>query len=188
MLVLYLSAVSTSTVSPVRSSVKSPSMIAGPLCTFESRTSQIFLMEPAHMFQILDELFDASGPQSKAVILAHNSHVGDARHSEMEARGEYNVGQLCREAYGAGAYLFGFWKPTAARLPLRVRRVLLLDGSYYCSSPAGHRASPGNARLSRSASDARSSIGSMLAEEQQRFIAYAPPPDIRPSNGEAYQC
>ena len=84
------------------------------------------------MFQILDELFDASGPQSKAMILAHNSHVGDARHSEMEARGEYNVGRLCREAYGAGAYLFGFWKPTAARLPLRVRRVLLLDGSYYC--------------------------------------------------------
>jgi protein-L-isoaspartate(D-aspartate) O-methyltransferase len=50
----------------------------------------------------------ARGPQAKAVVWEHNSHIGDARATEMSARGELNVGQLCREAYGAGAYLIGF--------------------------------------------------------------------------------
>jgi protein-L-isoaspartate(D-aspartate) O-methyltransferase len=61
-----------------------------------------------HMFDTLSELRRAGGPQARAVVWEHNSHIGDARATEMSARGELNVGQLCREAYGAEAYLVGF--------------------------------------------------------------------------------
>ncbi|MFL5621109.1 MAG: erythromycin esterase family protein [Gemmatimonadaceae bacterium] len=44
----------------------------------------------------------------KIVIWAHNSHLGDARATEMGARGELNVGQLIRQKYGPAAVLVGF--------------------------------------------------------------------------------
>jgi erythromycin esterase-like protein len=56
----------------------------------------------------LSELLRARGPQAKAVVWAHNSHLGDARHTEMSARGELNLGQLCREHYGSQIYSVGF--------------------------------------------------------------------------------
>ncbi|MDH3476530.1 MAG: erythromycin esterase family protein, partial [Rhodospirillales bacterium] len=61
-----------------------------------------------HMFDTLDSLLAYLGPQAKAVIWAHNSHIGDAKATEMAARGEHNLGQLCREAFGERAYLIGF--------------------------------------------------------------------------------
>jgi protein-L-isoaspartate(D-aspartate) O-methyltransferase len=61
-----------------------------------------------HMFDTLGALLDHYGPDSKAVIWAHNSHLGDASATEMGTRGEFNVGQLCREKFGSGAYLIGF--------------------------------------------------------------------------------
>jgi erythromycin esterase-like protein len=62
-----------------------------------------------HMFETLERLLDAHGPGSKAVVWAHNSHIGDARHTEMgSARGELNIGQLCRERFGDQAALIGF--------------------------------------------------------------------------------
>jgi erythromycin esterase-like protein len=42
------------------------------------------------------------------VVWAHNSHVGDARATEMGKRGELNIGQLARERYGRDAVLVGF--------------------------------------------------------------------------------
>jgi protein-L-isoaspartate(D-aspartate) O-methyltransferase len=61
-----------------------------------------------HMFQTLSSLLDFHGPQSKAVVWEHNSHVGDASATEMAARGELNIGQLSRQQFKAGAYLVGF--------------------------------------------------------------------------------
>jgi protein-L-isoaspartate(D-aspartate) O-methyltransferase len=61
-----------------------------------------------HMFDTLQRLLESHGPDSRAVVWAHNSHVGDARATEMGRMGEHNVGQLCREAYGDAAYLIGF--------------------------------------------------------------------------------
>lgn len=61
-----------------------------------------------HMFETLDNLLAFHGPTSKTVVWAHNSHIGDATATEMGARGEHNVGQLCREAFGEQAYLIGF--------------------------------------------------------------------------------
>lgn len=62
-----------------------------------------------HMFETLENLLEARGPDAKAVVWAHNSHIGDARATEMgTARGELNLGQLCRERWGDAAALIGF--------------------------------------------------------------------------------
>ncbi|MCV0397228.1 MAG: protein-L-isoaspartate(D-aspartate) O-methyltransferase [Rhizobiaceae bacterium] len=62
-----------------------------------------------HMFETLDHVLAASGPEAKAVVWAHNSHIGDARHTEMgRVRDELNIGQLCRERFGADAASIGF--------------------------------------------------------------------------------
>jgi len=66
-------------------------------------------LRDTHMFETLQHVLEARGPQAKAVVWAHNSHIGDARHTEMGSmRGELNIGQLCREHYGDAAALIGF--------------------------------------------------------------------------------
>lgn len=65
-------------------------------------------LRDTHMFDTLEHVLVARGPNSKAVVWAHNSHIGDARYTEMGAiRGELNIGQLCREHYGEAARLIG---------------------------------------------------------------------------------
>jgi erythromycin esterase-like protein len=61
-----------------------------------------------YMFETLKTLLDSRGPESRAIVWAHNSHVGDATATEMSARGEFNIGQLCREEFGDQAYSIGF--------------------------------------------------------------------------------
>jgi protein-L-isoaspartate(D-aspartate) O-methyltransferase len=61
-----------------------------------------------HMYDTLEALLHADGERAKAVVWEHNSHIGDARYTEMSSRGELNIGQLVREAYGAQCYLIGF--------------------------------------------------------------------------------
>jgi erythromycin esterase-like protein/predicted phosphoribosyltransferase len=62
-----------------------------------------------HMFDTLQHILAWAGPDKKAVVWAHNSHVGDARFTDMGTeRGELNIGQLCRQEYGADAALIGF--------------------------------------------------------------------------------
>lgn len=65
-------------------------------------------LRDSHMFETLKNLLAFHGPDSKAVVWAHNSHVGNAAATEMAARGEHNIGQLCRQAFGDDAYLVGF--------------------------------------------------------------------------------
>ena len=61
-----------------------------------------------HMFDTLRSVLAFRGPESKAVIWEHNSHIGDARATQMSARGEFNIGQLVRQKYPDEAYLIGF--------------------------------------------------------------------------------
>jgi protein-L-isoaspartate(D-aspartate) O-methyltransferase len=61
-----------------------------------------------HMFDTLERLFDFHGSGSKGIVWAHNSHVGDAAFTEMGARGEFNIGQLCRTRFADSAFLLGF--------------------------------------------------------------------------------
>jgi len=58
-------------------------------------------LRDTHMFETLDHVLQARGAGAKAVVWAHNSHIGDARHTAMGAiRDELNIGQLCRERFG----------------------------------------------------------------------------------------
>ncbi|MCG7347590.1 erythromycin esterase family protein [Sphingomonas sp. ACRSK] len=62
-----------------------------------------------HMADTLELLLQRKGPDAKAVVWAHNSHVGDARRTDMgQSRGELNLGQLVRERYDGAACLIGF--------------------------------------------------------------------------------
>ena len=66
-------------------------------------------LRDSHMFETLNELFaHLDSGSAKIVVWAHNSHLGDARATEMSARGELNVGQLVRERFGRRAYAIGF--------------------------------------------------------------------------------
>lgn len=53
-----------------------------------------------HMDDTLARLLDRYGPDARAVVWAHNTHVGDARATDMAELGEVNIGQLARERYG----------------------------------------------------------------------------------------
>lgn len=94
-----------------------------------------------HMAETLDELLahlQRQGRPAKVVVWAHNSHIGDARATEMGEHGELNLGQLMRERHGEAARLLGFttysgsviaasdWGGIAERKPVRPA----LAGSY----------------------------------------------------------
>ena len=65
-------------------------------------------LRDSHMFDTLRAVMQHRGPAAKAVVWAHNSHIGDAAATEMSARGEYNIGELCRKAFGDKSYRIGF--------------------------------------------------------------------------------
>jgi erythromycin esterase-like protein len=62
-----------------------------------------------HMFDTLERLLAHRGPRSKAVVWAHNSHIGNAEFTEMgQVRGEHNIGQLAHNRFDDKAALIGF--------------------------------------------------------------------------------
>lgn len=68
-------------------------------------------LRDSHMADTLDALMkhlSEQGDYPKAVVWAHNSHLGDARWTDMGQRGEHNIGQLVRERHGKNATLVGF--------------------------------------------------------------------------------
>jgi erythromycin esterase-like protein/predicted phosphoribosyltransferase len=64
-----------------------------------------------HMAETLDALVGhlerTRGP-TKVIVWAHNSHLGDARATELGQAGELNLGQILRERYGRQVLLVGF--------------------------------------------------------------------------------
>jgi len=91
-------------------------------------------LRDSHMAETLESLLvhlQGRGRSSKVVVWAHNSHVGDARATELGKEGELNLGQLVRERFGAEATLIGFstyhgavtaasdWGQPAQRMPVR---------------------------------------------------------------------
>ena len=64
-----------------------------------------------HMVEILEALLghlSTARKPARIVVWAHNSHLGDARSTEMGLQGEWNVGQLARERHGSLVYSLGF--------------------------------------------------------------------------------
>jgi erythromycin esterase-like protein len=76
-------------------------------------------------------ILDAKGPNSKAIVWAHNSHIGNAAFTDMgQNRDEINIGQLTKEKFGHSARLIGFGTHTGTVAaaddwdePMQVKRV-----------------------------------------------------------------
>jgi erythromycin esterase-like protein len=98
-------------------------------------------LRDTHMMETLEALLkygERTSGRTRAVVWAHNSHLGDARATQMAQAGEINLGQLVREAHGADARLIGFtthtgtvtaasnWDEPAQRMRVRPS----LPGSY----------------------------------------------------------
>jgi erythromycin esterase-like protein len=84
-----------------------------------------------HMTETLSRLVRLHGPEAKAIVWAHNTHVGDARFTDMAGAGMVNIGQLVRDAQADdGVVLVGFgsyaghviagreWEGPMERMPL----------------------------------------------------------------------
>jgi erythromycin esterase-like protein len=62
-----------------------------------------------HMMETLDRLLKFHGKGAKGIVWEHNTHIGDARATDMKRAGMVNIGQLAREEYGINqVYLVGF--------------------------------------------------------------------------------
>jgi erythromycin esterase-like protein len=76
---------------------------------FRSR-DESWNLRDRHMTETLVELLNflgAGGRPARMIVWAHNSHLGDARATELGDRGELNVGQLVRDRFGTDAVLIG---------------------------------------------------------------------------------
>jgi erythromycin esterase-like protein len=68
-------------------------------------------LRDTHMMESLVSLADHLGKRgapAKIIVWAHNSHLGDARATQMSERGELNLGQLVRQRFGKEVVLIGF--------------------------------------------------------------------------------
>jgi erythromycin esterase-like protein len=70
--------------------------------------SESWNLRDRHMFGTLQALLAHRGDGAKAVVWAHNSHVGNAAATAMGWQGQFNIGELCRMAHGDEAVLIGF--------------------------------------------------------------------------------
>ena len=61
-----------------------------------------------HMVQALEKLMEYHGHKARAIVWEHNTHIGDARATDMAEEGMVNVGQLLREKHGDDVYAIGF--------------------------------------------------------------------------------
>jgi erythromycin esterase-like protein len=88
-------------------------------------------LRDTHMFETLNMILDAKGPTSKAIVWAHNSHIGNAAFTDMGMhREELNIGQLTKEKFDAKARLIGFGTHTGTVAaaddwdgPMKIKRV-----------------------------------------------------------------
>jgi erythromycin esterase-like protein len=83
---------------------------------FEGRVSSWNLRDQ-HMVETLEALakhLDARYGRTKLVVWAHNSHLGDARATDMGDAGEWNVGQLVRERWPGESFNVGFTTHTGS--------------------------------------------------------------------------
>lgn len=61
-----------------------------------------------HMAETIKSLLEHRGSSSKIIVWAHNTHVGDARFTDMPSRGRSNLGEMLRKDFGNGVFIVGF--------------------------------------------------------------------------------
>lgn len=53
-----------------------------------------------HMQETLERLLKFHGRNARAIVWEHNTHIGDARATDMAAEGMFNIGELARKRFG----------------------------------------------------------------------------------------
>ncbi|OXM83856.1 erythromycin esterase family protein [Paenibacillus rigui] len=61
-----------------------------------------------HMIDVLEKLMEFYGAGARSIVWAHNTHIGDARATDMIEEGMVNIGQLLREKHSGNVYAIGF--------------------------------------------------------------------------------
>lgn len=152
-----------------------------------------------HMSDTLDRLVDHHGPGSKAIVWAHNTHIGDARATDMAAAGMVNLGQLVRERHSdEGVVLAGFgsqhgsviagreWGSPMERMPVPDARpgsweaILHRAGKRDCLLRFGRQITPPEFFTPRS----HRAIGVVYNPERERLGNYVP--SVLPSRYDAF--
>ena len=110
------------------------------------RTISSWNLRDRHMVDTLNALvsyLDRLQPPAKVVVWAHNSHVGDARATQMGHAGEWNIGQLVRQQYGNACRTIGLttytgtvtaasgWDSPAERKQVRPARPDSFEGLFH---------------------------------------------------------
>ncbi|WP_291135706.1 erythromycin esterase family protein [Erythrobacter sp.] len=123
-----------------------------------------------HMFATLQALLAHGGDTTKAVVWAHNSHIGNAAATAMGWRGEFNIGELCRMAHGEECVAIGFGtdRGTVAaasewggQMEVKTVRPARIDSWEHAFRHAG---------FARSLTDWRSPARRALAEQLRRTL------------------
>ncbi|KAG8939495.1 hypothetical protein FRC04_006271 [Tulasnella sp. 424] len=128
-------------------------------------------LRDTHMFNTLSRLLEErsrTGRVAKAVVWAHNSHIGDARFTGMGTQnGELNIGQLCRERFGDEAVLIGLGTHTGTVAaahewdrPMQIMRVRK-------SRPDSYEALMHEAGIDRFLLDLRQENGTPMTEREK---------------------
>ncbi|WP_102347688.1 erythromycin esterase family protein [Bacillus sp. Marseille-P3661] len=77
--------------------------------TMVTNDSESWNIRDRHMVEALDHIGNFYGQSAKGIVWEHNTHIGDARATDMADEGMVNVGQLTREKYGpTNVYSIGF--------------------------------------------------------------------------------
>lgn len=104
-------------------------------------------LRDSYMFETIQALLAHHGENSRGIVWAHNSHIGDARATDRRLRDELNIGQLCREHFATDAYLIGFGTNTGTVAaannwaePMEVKQLnpVLAESYEYLCHATGH--------------------------------------------------
>jgi erythromycin esterase-like protein len=142
-----------------------------------------------HMADSLDRLMELHGPHARAVVWAHNTHIGDARATNMARAGMVNIGQLVRERHAReGVVLIGFGSYKGSVIAARrwgapMERMPVPDARQASWEDILHRAGDGNKilipagireREEFSRPRAHRAIGVVYNPEQEKLGNYVP--------------
>ena len=151
-------------------------------------------LRDTHMFETLEQLLAAKGENAKAVVWAHNSHIGNAAFTDMgAARDEINIGQLVRERYGDDAALVGFGthSGTVAAAtdwdgPMEVKQVWPSRGDSY--ERLCHDTGVGRFLLDLREGRNQAARTALLDPRRERFIGVVYRPETELQSHYSYAC
>ncbi len=112
--------------------------------------AQSWNVRDQHMADTLDRLMKHHGGSAKAIIWAHNTHIGDARFTDMADDGMFNLGQLVRQRHAdEGVVLVGFSTHSGTVIASEawdapMRRIVVPEGREGSWEDVLHRVSPGD--------------------------------------------